>query len=175
MRAKVSAGVPEYPADIYTTDAIIDPYPHYTRLREQGPVVWLSRHRLYALPRYTECKAVLRDDKTFVSGDGVALNRITNRLSRGTTLTSDGTEHDQRRKLVAHRLLPRALRAIDDIVDRLAADVVKAALGEVRSTASAIWPPRCHTRSCPTSSAGRATNATTFWPGVQRLSTSSAR
>ena len=106
MRAKVSAGVPEYPADIYTTDAIIDPYPHYTRLREQGPVVWLSRHRLYALPRYTECKAVLRDDKTFVSGDGVALNRITNRLSRGTTLTSDGAEHDQRRKLVAHRLLP---------------------------------------------------------------------
>ena len=133
MRAKVSAGVPEYPADIYTTDAIIDPYPHYTRLREQGPVVWLSRHRLYALPRYTECKAVLRDDKTFVSGDGVALNRITNRLSRGTTLTSDGAEHDQRRKLVAHRLLPRALRAIGDNVDRLAAEVVEAALerGEV--------------------------------------------
>ena len=133
MRAKVSAGVPEYPADIYTTDAIIDPYPHYTRLREQGPVVWLSRHRLYALPRYTECKAVLRDDKTFVSGDGVALNRITNHLSRGTTLTSDGAEHDQRRKLVAHRLLPRALRAIGDTVDRLAADVVEAALerGEV--------------------------------------------
>ena len=133
MRAKVSAGVPEYPADIYTTDAIIDPYPHYTRLREQGPVVWLSRHRLYALPRYTECKAVLRDDKTFVSGDGVALNRITNRLSRGTTLTSDGTEHDQRRKLVAHRLLPRALRAIGDNVDRLTAEVVEAALerGEV--------------------------------------------
>ena len=133
MRAKVSTGVPEYPADIYTTDAIIDPYPHYTRLREQGPVVWLSRHRLYALPRYNECKAVLRDDKTFVSGDGVALNRITNRLSRGTTLTSDGAEHDQRRKLVAHRLLPRALRAIGDSVDRLAADVVEAALerGEV--------------------------------------------
>ena len=133
MRAKASTGVPEYPADIYTTDAIIDPYPHYARLREQGPVVWLSRHRLYALPRYTECKAVLRDDKTFVSGDGVALNRITNRLSRGTTLTSDGAEHDQRRKLVAHRLLPRALRAIGDNVDRLAADVVEAALerGEI--------------------------------------------
>ena len=89
----------------------VDPYPHYAALRGLGPVVWLPRHRVYALPRYAECKAVLRDDKTFISGKGVALNRLTNRLSRGTTLSSDGAEHDQRRKLVAHRMLPRALRA----------------------------------------------------------------
>jgi cytochrome P450 len=133
MRISAPRGVPAYPANIYTTDAIVDPYPHYTRLREKGPVVWLSRHRLYALPRYTECKSVLRDDKTFISGSGVALNPLTNRLSRGTTLTSDGAEHDQRRKLVAHRMLPRALRTISDNVDRLAADVVTVALerGEV--------------------------------------------
>jgi len=128
MRIRAPRGVPAYPANIYTTDAIVDPYPHYTRLREKGPVVWLPRHRLYALPRYTECKSVLRDDKTFISGSGVALNPLTNRLSRGTTLTSDGAEHDQRRKLVAHRMLPRALRTISDNVDRLAADVVTAAL-----------------------------------------------
>jgi cytochrome P450 len=133
MRIRAPRGVPAYQTNIYTTDAIVDPYPHYTRLREKGPVVWLSRHRLYALPRYTECKSVLRDDKTFISGSGVALNPLTNRLSRGTTLTSDGAEHDQRRKLVAHRMLPRALRTISDNVDRLAADVVTAALerGEV--------------------------------------------
>jgi cytochrome P450 len=133
MRTKAPRGVPDYPADIYTTDAIVDPYPHYTRLRAKGPVVWLNRHRVYALPRYAECKSVLRDDETFISGNGVALNRLTNRMSRGTTLNSDGREHDQRRKLVAHRMLPRALRAISDDVDRLAADVVAAALarGEV--------------------------------------------
>jgi cytochrome P450 len=133
MLTKAPSGIPAYPANIYTTDAIVDPYPHYARLREQGAVVWMSRHRLYALPRYAECKSVLRDDKTFISGKGVALNPFSNRLSRGTTLTSDGAEHDQRRKLVAHRMLPRALRAISDSVDRLAADVVAAALdrGEV--------------------------------------------
>jgi cytochrome P450 len=133
MRIQAPRDVPVYAANIYATDAIVDPYPHYARMREQGPVVWLSRHRLYALPRFAECKAVLRDDKSFVSGGGVALNPITNRLSRGTTLTSDGVEHDQRRKLVAHRMLPRALRAISDNVDGLAADVVTAAVerGEV--------------------------------------------
>jgi cytochrome P450 len=92
----VHTGVPAYRTNIYSTDAIVDPYPHYTAMRRLGPVVWLSKHRAYALPRYTECKAVLRDDKVFISGRGVALNPLTNRLSRGTTLSSDGAEHDQR-------------------------------------------------------------------------------
>jgi cytochrome P450 len=134
---KPPSGVPVYQPDIYTTDAIIDPYPHYARLRELGPVVWLSKQRVYALPRFAECKAVLRDDATFVSGSGVALNSVANRLSRGTTLNSDGAEHDQRRKLVAHRMLPRALRAISASVDEQAANVVDAALaaGEIDGVA----------------------------------------
>jgi cytochrome P450 len=65
-----------------------------------------------------------------VSGTGVALNPLANRLSRGTTLNSDGAEHDQRRKLLAHRMLPRALRAISDSVDMTAAAVVDAALNK---------------------------------------------
>ena len=129
--------IPVYRPDIYRNAAIVDPYPHYARLRELGPVVWLPRQRVYALPRYAESKAVLRDDKTFLSGHGVALNPLANRLSNGTTLNSDGAEHDQRRKLVAHRLLPRALRAISDGVDAQAASVVDAALerGEVDGVA----------------------------------------
>ena len=123
-------GVPVYREDLYGTPAIVDPYPHYSRLRELGPVVWLPRQRVYALSRYAECKAVLRDDQTFISGDGVALNAFSNRLSRGTTLNSDGAEHDQRRKLVAHRMLPRALRAIADGVDAQADAVVDAALAK---------------------------------------------
>jgi cytochrome P450 len=125
--------VAEYRPDIYARAAIVDPYRHYRRLREMGSLVWLSRQRVYALPRYAECKAVLRDDKVFISGNGVALNRISNRLSRGTTLNSDGAEHDQRRKLVAHRLLPRALQSIVDTVDQLAGEVVDAAVacGEI--------------------------------------------
>ena len=125
--------IPSYRPDVYSTEAIIDPYPHYARLRELGPVVWLSRQRVYALPRYAECKAVLRDDTTFISGKGVALNPFSNHLSDGTTLNSDGAEHDRRRKLVAHRMLPRALRAISANVDEQAAAVVDAAVarGEI--------------------------------------------
>lgn len=122
------AGLPIYEPDIYSVDAITDPYPHYQRMRDLGPVVWLAKQRAYAVPRYAECKSVLRDDKTFLSGQGVALNPITNRMSYGTTLNSDGIEHDQRRKRVAHRMLPRALRAISDTVDDTARSVVETAL-----------------------------------------------
>jgi cytochrome P450 len=109
-----------YEPDLYSTRAILDPHPHYARLRQLGPAVWLTKHRVYVLPRYAECKAVLRDDKTFISGQGVGLNPVVNRLSSGTALNSDGDEHDQRRKLVAHRLLPRALRAMAELVRRQA-------------------------------------------------------
>jgi cytochrome P450 len=133
MRLRPPRGIPAHRPDIYSDSAIVDPYPHYTRLRELGPVVWLRKQRVYALSRYAECKAVLRDDDTFISGDGVALNPVANHLSDGTTLNSDGDAHSARRKLVAHRLLPRALRSIEEDVDRLASEVVEQALtmGEV--------------------------------------------
>lgn len=74
---------PSYRPDIYTTEAILDPYPHYRRLRDLGPVVWMPRRKVYALPRYAECKAALIDDETFRSSGGVALNSLSNRLSQG--------------------------------------------------------------------------------------------
>ncbi len=125
-----SVVAPRYEPDIYTAAAILDPYPHYQRIRDLGPVVWLPRHRVHAVPRYAECKAVLRDDGLFRSTGGVALNPLSNRLSRGTTLASDGAEHDRRRKLVAHRMLPRALNAVSDRVQQVAEEVVDAALRE---------------------------------------------
>src|SRR5262245_11082148 len=121
-------GIPTYRPNIYTAEALLNPYPHYRRLRQLGPVVWLHAHRVYALPRYAECKSTLRNDQVFGSDNGVALNALSNRLSRGTTLASDGGEHDRRRKLLAHRLLPRALRSVGEAIDTQADAVVDAAL-----------------------------------------------
>ncbi|MHA7665624.1 cytochrome P450 [Mycolicibacterium sp. HS_4_1] len=130
------SAVPVYRPDIYSRSAILDPYPHYRAMRDLGPVVWLARQRLYALPRFAECKATLRDDGLFLSGHGVAANPLTNRLSRGTTLNSDGADHDRRRKLVAHRLMPRALRTLGEDVDAQARAIVEAAVS--RQTVDAV-------------------------------------
>ncbi|MFG3619399.1 cytochrome P450 [Nocardia sp. NPDC047654] len=123
-----TAGVPVYQPDLYSRQAIMDPYPHYARMRESGPVVWLARQRAYALPRYAECKAVLLDDDTFISGEGVGLNPLANRLSRGTTLNSDGEDHRRRRGLLGRRLTPKALRTMRATVERQAVAAVEAAV-----------------------------------------------
>ncbi|MFI9414694.1 cytochrome P450 [Nocardia gamkensis] len=128
MRNRIAT--PSYEPDLYSRAAILDPYPHYARLRDLGPVVWLTEQRAYAVPRYAECKAVLLDDETFVSGEGVALNPVANRLSRGTTLNSDGEEHSRRRALLAHRLTPKALRTMRETVDRQAVAAVEAAVSQ---------------------------------------------
>lgn len=116
--------VPSYSADIFSTSAILDPYPHYAAMRELGPVVWLSKHRVYALPRHSAVKQVLADDSLFVSGKGVGLNPLINAAGQGTTLISDGDVHRMRRQLVAHRLTPRALRSFADEVAAMAEAVV---------------------------------------------------
>ncbi len=122
------ADVPVYPADVYSAAAIRDPYPHYARMRALGPVVWLPKQKLYALPRYAEVKAALRDSDTFRSSGGVALNPISRRLGRRSFLMLDGAEHDRVRKLTAHRMIPRALRPLQAQIDDLAEDTVRAAV-----------------------------------------------
>jgi cytochrome P450 len=114
---------PSYRGNLYSPTAIADPYPVYAQLRALGPVVWLARHRAFALTRYEECRSTLLDDGTFLSGHGVGLNAIANRFSRGTTLNSDGDEHAARRKLVAHRLTPRALKSMSDTIEAAAVRV----------------------------------------------------
>ncbi len=130
------AGIPVYRPDLYSASAIRDTHPHYAALRELGSVVWLSKHKVYALPRYAECKQVLLDDDTFVSSAGVGLNPVANRVGQGTTLFSDGEEHARRRSLLAHRLTPRALRTMQDTVAQQAAAVVEAAVA--RRTVDAV-------------------------------------
>ncbi|MFF7163764.1 cytochrome P450 [Streptomyces sp. NPDC008086] len=99
-------------------------------------MVRLSKHKVYALPRYAECKQVLLDDEAFVSSGGVALNPVANRVGQGTTLCSDGEEHARRRSLLARRLTPRALRTMQDTVEQQAAAVVAAAVA--RRTVDAV-------------------------------------
>lgn len=124
MSTTTRTGTPVFRGNLYSPAAIADPYPVYAELRALGPVVRLRRHGAFALTRYDECKQTLLDDGTFVSGKGVGLNPLANRYSRGTTLNSDGEDHAHRRKLVAHRLTPRALKSMSEAVEEAAEKVV---------------------------------------------------
>ncbi|MFE7277342.1 MULTISPECIES: cytochrome P450 [Streptomyces] len=124
----VHDGVPAFDADLFSDEAVVAPYQLYRRLRDVGPVAYLSRQQVYAVGRYDEVRGVLADDETFLSGQGVAFNGAINDLMRGATLTSDGAEHEHLRQVVAHRLTPRALREERSSIDAKAEALVNALL-----------------------------------------------
>lgn len=127
---------PVYDVDLYGDEVLRDPYSHYRVLRELGAVVRLPRNELYALGRFEDVRAALRNPGLFSSARGVAANDRVNEMSQGTTLASDAPLHDRLRAIIAAPLLPRALeeiapqiraearRLVDDLVDRREFDAV---------------------------------------------------
>jgi cytochrome P450 len=116
--------------DLYENSVLRDSREAFARIREAGPVVWLPRHRMYAVGRFDDVRAVLRNDQTFVSGKGVAANRLTNLLARGTTLFSDGDTHNTRRNVLKRSLGAKALTEIEDRIDEQARALVERLLDE---------------------------------------------
>ena len=124
MTTTAPTTAPTYGEDIYTDEALLEPYGHYRALRELGPAVWLEKHGAYAVARYDEARAVLMDSDTFRSANGIALNEPANTNILGCTLASDGDLHAHLRKVVAHRLTPRALRPMRETVAEKAEELV---------------------------------------------------
>ena len=72
--------VPSYDADLYTDDALAEPYEHYRALRDLGPVVWLEAHGVYAVTRYEDVRAVLSGCGDILLGSGRRSERCLERL-----------------------------------------------------------------------------------------------
>lgn len=127
---------PVYDVDLYADDVLRQPYRHYRALRDLGAAVWLPRNGLYAVGRFEDVRAALRNSGLFSSAEGVAANDHVNEMSRGTTLASDAPLHDRLRAIIAAPLLPRALeeigpeiraearRLVEDLVSRGRFDAV---------------------------------------------------
>lgn len=115
---------PHLDVDLFSDEALVDPWPRYQSIRDAGPAVYLDRYDMWALSRYDEIRASLRDWESFSSAQGTALNAAANGRTDGRLLTSDPPEHDQLRGVLAHRLLPRQLRGIGDMIQERADEIV---------------------------------------------------
>ena len=108
---------PRSDADPFAPDVLEDPLPLHARLREAGPVVYLSRYDTFALARYAEVRSVLVDWNDFESGAGVGLSNFRTEKPWRTPsvlLEADPPHHDAPRRVLIRTLGPRALRSLSD-------------------------------------------------------------
>jgi cytochrome P450 len=114
--------------DLWTDEALLDPYPLWRELRDTGPVVRLSKFGVWAMPRYKDVREALVNWEVFSSAEGVCLNEQMNEMLRGILLHTDPPEHGVLRRVLRRPLGPHELKELepeiaaeaDALVERLA-------------------------------------------------------
>lgn len=133
IEAATRDDVPTMTDDPFGPEVREDPLPFHQRLREAGPVVFLSRYGIYGMGRYAEVLDALGNWQGFESGAGVGLSNFrTEKPWRPPSLLleADPPRHDAPRRVLAGLLTPRRLRglratwlaAAEELVDRLLAE-----------------------------------------------------
>ncbi|MCV7177050.1 cytochrome P450 [Mycolicibacterium sphagni] len=105
---------PALDIDPWTQDNLIDPYPGWSLMRDAGPVVYLSRYDIYALPRYSPVRSALSNWQDFSSANGALLTEEMNQATAGMTLHTDPPEHQQLRGVLRRPLTHDGIEELED-------------------------------------------------------------
>lgn len=111
--------------DLFTDEALLNPFPLYRKLRDLAPAAYLTKYQMWFLGRYDQLRAALGDWKTFSSAQGVLLNPVLNEAWRGALICVDPPVHTEQRKLYMSRLSPMALKPIGETVQRRADELAQ--------------------------------------------------
>jgi cytochrome P450 len=110
-----------------------DPYPVYTRLRDEAPLYRNEELDFWALSRHVDVAAAFREPARFSSANGVSLDpsawgpRATRTMS---FLAMDAPRHTRMRALVSRGFTPRRVQDLTERVRHLACQHLEACLGQ---------------------------------------------
>jgi len=101
--------------DPFDFDIDDDPYPSWKRLRDEAPLYYNERYDFYALSRFHDVEAGLKNWQTFSSAKGTLLELIKAdiELPPGTFIFEDPPAHDLHRGLMSRVFTPRRMAAIE--------------------------------------------------------------
>jgi cytochrome P450 len=115
-------GAPCLDLDIFSDGSLNEPWPSYRAIRDAGPAVRLTHelYDVYAVGRFADVRAVLRDWQHFSSAQGTGFNDMANTLSGGTVVGCDPPLHDQLRAIMLERLSVSEVRGLTLVVQKRA-------------------------------------------------------
>lgn len=109
------SSAPRSDLDPYADDFLTDPFPALAALRAAGPAVHLTRYDAWAVSRYTDVHAVLRDHERFTSTAGVGLANLDDDAygwrPRSLLLELDPPHHTVNRAAVVSAMTPERYEA----------------------------------------------------------------
>jgi hypothetical protein len=122
--------LPTSDVDPFSHEVLESPTGFQAALRDAGPVVYLTRHEVYALARYEHVHAALINWQGFQSAAGVGLANFRQEKPwrpPSLLLEADPPRHDAPRAVLTKILAPRALRTLrqawfadaEDLVDHM--------------------------------------------------------
>jgi cytochrome P450 len=101
--------------DPYDVEINANPYPAFSRLREESALYFNEQHDFYALSRFVDVNKALVDHETFSSARGaiVELIKANIEIPSGALIFEDPPVHDIHRKLLARMFTPRKITALE--------------------------------------------------------------
>jgi cytochrome P450 family 142 subfamily A polypeptide 1 len=115
-----------------------DPYPTYARLRDEAPVYWDPVNRLWGISRYADVVEVEKQARRYSSGQGSRPHIA----SDTSMINHDDPLHQNKRRLVARRFTPRAVKEHEEHVRAVVTELIDAvaATGECEVVQSLAAP-----------------------------------
>jgi cytochrome P450 len=105
--------LPAIDIDPFSTEALRDPVPFHTALREAGDFAYLSHYKIWATGRFERVREILTDFETFCSSGGVGLTNFHKEKPwrpPSLLLERDPPEHTRNRAIMLRGLSPAVLR-----------------------------------------------------------------
>ena len=99
-----------------------NPYPTYTRLREEAPVYHNEAHGFWALSRHADVLAASLAPSTFVSSRGVTLEGV--EQGQPLLILKDPPEHEWHRKVVSRVFTPKYVAGLEPYIRQVACELL---------------------------------------------------
>ena len=117
--------------DPYDVDIDDDPYPAWTRLRDDAPLYRNDDLDFYALSRWDDVRPALVDWETYRSGRGTVLEVVSAgvEIPPGILLWEDPPIHDAHRTLLSRVFTPRRMLDLEPLVRGYCVNALDALVG----------------------------------------------
>ena len=132
---------PELDALLVSPEIMENPYPIYTRLREEAPVFWSEQWQAWVVSRYDDVAASLRDKENLSNENRQALlfngltdeeretlSQLRHYFSQKDVIGSDPPDHTRMRALVQRAFTPNTVASLEPRVRALAVSMVTEAM-----------------------------------------------